>query len=265
MAVDTLNTRYGEIKMYVMIFDTETTSLEKPYTYNIGYVIYDTLENKIILKREYIVEQIWYNAELFNTAYYANKRPLYVSAMKGKRAKLRKFGHICQRMIYDIKHYNVQYAYAYNSPFDEKVFNYNCEWYHCINPFDTIDIIDIRGLVFKSIAFTSEYKDFSDTYKLYSESGNYSTNAQNIYRFVSENAEFIEEHTALSDSIIECEILNYCIILGCEYGKHYKVYSNVPRTVSKTLTIKDTLNNEVHIYKYFTMRRSDKGSTLTLK
>ena len=73
-----------------MVFDTETTSLEKPFCYNIGYVIAN--ENEILVKKSFVVEQIWHNLPLFNTAYYAEKRPLYVSAMKARKTVLDKFG-----------------------------------------------------------------------------------------------------------------------------------------------------------------------------
>ena len=138
--------------MNLVVFDTETTALEKCYCYNVGYVIYDTDLQSVVLKREYVVEQVWHNLPLFATAYYANKRPLYVSRMKAKKIKLEKFGYVCQQMIRDFKNYDVACAYAYNSSFDEKVFNFNCDWFKCINPFETLPIYDIRGNVHKVIA-----------------------------------------------------------------------------------------------------------------
>ena len=122
--------------MYTMIFDTETTDLNKCFCYNIGFTILDTDTMEIVLKEDYVVEQVWHNLPLFQSAYYADKRPIYVSRMKGKKASLRKFGQITRRMYQLIKDYGIEYAYAYNSKFDEKVFDYNCDWFKCINPFD---------------------------------------------------------------------------------------------------------------------------------
>ena len=119
--------------MKICVFDTETTSLEKPFCYNIGYVIYDTDMQKILLSRSYVVEQIWHNLPLFSTAYYAEKRPIYVAEMRAHATIMSKFGYICQQMIRDFSAYEVEIAYAYNSPFDEKVFNFNCDWFKCRN------------------------------------------------------------------------------------------------------------------------------------
>jgi lysophospholipid acyltransferase (LPLAT)-like uncharacterized protein len=77
----------------VIVFDTETTSCEeKCFCYNVGWLVLNTESGEILAKHDKVVEQIWHNQPLFATAYYAEKRPLYVSAMRGKRAELDKWG-----------------------------------------------------------------------------------------------------------------------------------------------------------------------------
>ena len=44
--------------MNVCVFDTETTSLVKPFCYKIGLVIRNTGSGEILCKREWVVEQI---------------------------------------------------------------------------------------------------------------------------------------------------------------------------------------------------------------
>lgn len=224
--------------MRVCIVDTETTSIEKPFAYNIGFTIYDTDEKAVLLREDYVAEQIWHNLELFTTAYYADKREGYVSAMKSQKCRLEKLGYITQRMKRIIKAYEVTAAFAYNSPFDERVFNFNCDWFKIQNPFDTIPFYDIRGYVHQFMAFTPEYQAFCDKHKYYTENGNYSTNAENVYRFITQNLEFEEAHTALADCEIELQILLWCIDKGAEWNKAYKVYQSVPRKVEKILEVK---------------------------
>lgn len=223
--------------MYIVVFDTETTNLEKPFCYNIGYVIYDTETDQIVLKREFVIEQVWHNPMLFTTAYYADKRELYVSRMKARKIVMDKFGYVCQQMIRDFKAYEIAFAYAFNSPFDTKVFEWNCEWFKCNNPFDNIAILDIRGCVHEFIAKTKSFQDFCERQERFTENGNYSTTAETLFQYLTGDSEFEEEHTALADSEIELEILKMCVYKGAEYGKAYKTCQSIVRNQVRVLTI----------------------------
>lgn len=248
--------------MNICVFDTETISLDKPFCYNIGYVIANDC-GETIVKRSYVVEQIWHNLPLFSTAYYAEKRNIYVSEMRGKKTYLEKFGYICQQMIRDFHNYNVEKAFAYNSPFDEKVFNFNCDWYKCNNPFDNVPIVDIRGFV-HSFIVNDWYKDFCDKYEYYTESGNYSTTAETVYRYVSHNTDFIEDHTALSDSEIEKEILFACVLMGAKLEEVYPTKRSIDKTIEKTLHIK-TAEQTDYYFNYKKIRINKDKTEITLK
>lgn len=251
--------------MNIVVFDTETTSLQKPFCYNIGYVIYDTDKQEVLLQKDFVVEQIWHNLPLFSTAYYAEKRPIYISAMRSRKARLEKFGYITQEMKRDFKQYEVKQAYAYNSPFDDGVMTYNCEWFKCINPFDDIPIYDIRGYVHQSIAQTDEYKAFCDEIKSYTENGNYSTTAEIVYKYITNNRDYVEEHTALADSLDELQILDYCIAsYDMNYGYNYPTLRSIERTSAKELKIKNT-QGELHLYTYSKRINRNNGNYIILK
>lgn len=248
--------------MNICIFDTETTSLDKPFCYNIGYIIADTETRKVLVSREYVVEQVWHNLPLFETAYYANKRPLYVQAMRAHTIKMDKFGYICAQMRRDFKQNNVECAFAYNSSFDEKVFNFNCDWFKCINPFEEIPVKDIRGFVHHFIV-NRNYLKFCDENEYYTETGNYSTTAETVYRFITKDTDFIEAHTALNDAQIEMEILFASLNNGAQLNSNYTAFRSIKRDIEKELHIR-TAEQIDYYFNYTTIRINKAKTEITL-
>ena len=249
--------------MNIIVFDTETTSLEKPFCYNIGIVGYDTENARELFRRDWVVQQIWHNAELFTTAYYADKREIYIRNMRARKTTLEKFGYVTQEIFRLCKKHEIERTFAYNSPFDDKVFTYNCDWFKCINPLDNLPIIDIRGFAHEFIAQTEEYKQFCEANELFTETGNYSTTAENVYRFFV-GMDFVEEHTALSDSLIELEILKKCVERGAEWNKEYKVLRTIERPTLKHLEVYDKKNNESFHFDYYKRVNREQGNKIIL-
>lgn len=247
--------------MNIVVFDTETTSLQKPFVYNIGYKVVNTETKETLLRKEFVVTQIWDNKELFSSAYYADKRQVYVNRMRARLIIKEKFGYIMQEMIRDFKAYEIQQAYAYNSDFDESVFSFNADWFKCMNPFETVEVFDIRGYVHEFIADTEEFQNFCEENQQFTEKGNYSTTAETLFRYIAKDIDFTEEHTALADSEIETEILFACIKLGGEFGKHYKTKQSIERNVEKILTIIQDGNE----YSFSYRKRTNRGDKIYLK
>ena len=243
------------------VFDTETTSLDKPFCYNIGYLIFN--EQGVLVKRDFVVDQIWSNLPLFQSAYYADKREIYISRMRARSVIREKFGYICSQMRRDFARFEVKRAFAYNSSFDDRVFQYNCDWFKCINPFDDIKIVDIRGFVHQFL-ISNEFKGFCEKYERFTENGNYSTTAETVYQFINDKADFEEEHTALSDSIIEYEILRHCLSLGANINNEYEVKFSIPRNVIKTLTL-ISADNEEYEFKYEKIRINKERTKIVMK
>jgi len=249
--------------MNVVVFDTETVSLEKPFCYNIGYTIVNVDNGETLVKRDYVVEQVWHNPMLFITAYYADKRDIYVAAMRSRKTVMAKYGYICQAMIRDFIKYEVVGAYAFNSPFDDKVFTYNSDWFKCNNPFDNIPIFDIRGYVHQFMV-DDNFKKFCEDNGYFTDSGNYSTTAEVMYRYLTGNTDFIEDHTALSDSEIEAEILLECIKRGAEVNKDYKVERTIKREVNKVLTL-ISKDEKFYSFPYNSIRINKDKTKIVLK
>lgn len=190
-----------------LILDTETISLDKPFVYDLGYTIADA-DGNIIAKKSYVITQIWNNKELFATSYYAAKKPLYISRLKSKYSKKVSWGNAMRYLANDIKKYGVTEIFAYNSKFDSRALNFMCAWYKVVNGLGAFKINDIMKYI-APITETEDYKNFceSNGYMTAHKIPQCQKKAETLYRYLTKNVDFTEEHTGLEDSLIELEIL----------------------------------------------------------
>lgn len=228
---------------YVMVLDTETTGLDKCFCYDCSWVIMNKESGELIDFKANVVEQVWHNLPLFESAYYKEKRQKYIEMMRKHEAKMDKWGYIMREMKQDIRKYSISEVYAYNSDFDDKVISYNCEWFKCNNPLENVAVYDIWGYASQFITKHTNYKLFCENHERFTDTGNYKGSAEVVYQFITDNVDFIEEHMGLFDSEIEAYILKTCIGLGAEWGKEYKVNKILNRERKQPFTIK--LDGEV--------------------
>ena len=229
--------------MKVLVFDTETAGMKgfsQGFIYNVAWIVADMEENgyyQILEKKEYMVKQVWYNTMLYSTAYYAEKKPLYHERIKAKEISVKPMAEVMEELANTISYHDVEIAYAYNSKFDVDMFNFNCDWFKVYNPLADIPVFDIRKFFILAVMDNDFYKEFCEEYQLFTESGNYSTTAETAYRYMLNDADFEEEHTALKDSEIELEILAYCAEESINIFQELPAPKGIDRVVEKTFTI----------------------------
>ena len=121
-----------------------------------------------------------------------------------------------------------------------------------------------------------DYKDFCDknadikaadgtSKKFITDADGYKTTAESFYSFLTNNADYNEEHTALEDSLIELEILKACISRGAAWQTEYTCPRSIPRNTQKILTIK--VDGEVDYQVNYTKKTERKvadGVTISL-
>lgn len=238
---------------YAIVLDTETTSLEKPFCYDCSWCIIDKSSQTIVDFRANVVEQVWHNLPLFESAYYKEKRLKYIEMMRKHDATMDKWGYIMRKLAQDIRKYDIEEIYAYNSDFDDKVISYNCEWFKTINPIETIPVYDIWGYASEFITGTSDYQAFCEANDRFTDTGNFKGTAEVVFQYLTSDPDFVEEHMGLFDSEIEASILFSCIDLGGDWAKSYKVNKILARPVLKPFTIKvdgSVVYNGDYVKKY---------------
>lgn len=222
----------------VIVLDTETTSLDKPFCYDCSWVVMNKEDGTILDFKVNVVEQVWHNLPLFESAYYKEKRSKYVEMMRKHDAVMDKWGYIMRKLKTDIVKYSVSEVYAYNSDFDDKVISYNCDWFKCNNPLETVPIYDIWGYASEFITGSADYKKFCEDNERFTDTGNYKGSAEVVYQFLMNDPDFIEEHMGLFDSEIESAILWECISRGANWATDYKVNKILFRPMLHPFSIK---------------------------
>lgn len=198
----------------IIVLDTETLGVFDARVYDLGYVVANLTDGKIIKARDYIAREVYDNPALMKTAYYANKLPIYEKRLADGYCKKMNWSYILRILARDIKKYGVDGIYAYNSRFDTRSIATTCEKYGVkTNP--TADgIIDIwKGITDPHITQTEDYINFCrvNGFMTKHKRPRPQAKAETLFRYITKQTDFIEEHTALEDSKIELEVLRFAL------------------------------------------------------
>ena len=248
--------------------DKKKIAIAKPLVYDIGWTI-ATRTHGIIEKRNFLVAETFCVPSIFNTAYYHEKRPLYLEMLSKDEATVLPWNDIMEILLADLQ--DASYICAYNAMFDFKkaiIFTeayiknlYSPCYYeweeaqrricrsilakpsrksdpdfdpeHFIFRGEKYPMIDIWGVACKYLLNSNKYKKMCLESGKMSNTGLYfSTNAEVAMQYLSEKYDFIEDHTALSDAEIETEILFYCLKRGkIIVGIEYFPYKMLGETI----------------------------------
>lgn len=219
---------------YILVLDVETANdTNDALVYNIGWRLIDLYGN-VYEEGSYVIRDIFvYERELMKVAYYSNKIDDYINDIANNKSEMIDFMVARRRILEVMKKYNCHTVAAYNAHFDRKALNTTLRFltkskYRYFFPFNT-EFICIWNMACNSICQQSEYKTFAETNRYYSNCGkNYRATAETVYAFLTNNAQFTEEHKGLDDVIIECEIFLKCLnyggnIMGISRGCWQKV------------------------------------------
>ncbi len=203
--------------MKIIVLDTETLGVFNPSVYDLGYVIYDSDVDGIVKARDYITSEIYDDHDKMNTAYYLEKLPIYEKRLADGYCKKMKWAYILRVLKRDINKYGVDGIYAYNSRFDTRAIAKTCEGLGVKSNPTADGIIDIwKGLTDPHITETEEYKEFCRKHGFMTKhkKPRCQAKAETVFRFLTGQTDYIEEHTALEDSKIELAILLKALTLS---------------------------------------------------
>lgn len=198
-----------------MVLDTETIGVNKPFVYDIGFIVAELKNGKYepIYDEQLLVSEIYDNLPLFATAYYSEKRPLYEILLEKGLTEKQKLKNIMFYIKRVLEKYEIEHVFAYNSSFDKRAINFTTKFFKIDNPLENVEWPDIQKIA-NIIHRTTEYIDFCGKNGFVNESGYIQTSAERTHAFNIGNAEYVEPHMALQDCEIELDIINKSIDYG---------------------------------------------------
>ena len=248
-------------KLKIIVFDTETVGCNTQTLLNVGYAIVDINEQsgevrKICCAKDYIVSDLIKNKMLMLNDMFvgAEKYTMYEDNIKWGGTKCHTIQKIFSIMANDIAKYNVEAGYAYNCQFDTDKFTKTAIQYGIINPLGTLPIYDIWGYAYQYICETPDYIAYCKAHELFTETKRFiQTSVEGVTAYLTDNPQFKEDHTALSDVQWELKILSEVIARGCDITKHIKRGGNIPS--GKVFTKRLTIDGQTIEVKYTKMSR----------
>ena len=222
----------------------KSIAIAKPLVYDIGWTICDRAGN-IHDKKQFLIAETFAVPSVFNTAYYASKRPIYLEMLKRGETTVKPWNEVMDIFISDLKRVNA--VGAFNSmfdfkkaiPFTELYINklYSPDFYKweeiqykiceriasgekmpSNKEFDPnifkfrgeeYALFDLWGLSVSHLLNNITYKNKCLENGLLTNSGTFfKTSAESTYQYLVNKYDFVESHTALDDAIIESFILH---------------------------------------------------------
>ena len=203
----------------VIVLDTETTNtIDDAIIYDLGFAVVEPFSGNVIATYSYVIAETFLNKDLMASAFFADKIPAYWEDIKnGKRQLVRLI--TAKKMLADVcKMYNIHYIVAHNARFDYVSCNttqryFTCSKYRFFFPFG-IKIFDTLKMAKSVLKNDEKYCAFCKDNNYVTKNGQNRYTAEIIHRFLTNNLDFIEEHTGLEDVLIEKDILKHC--LNCD-------------------------------------------------
>ena len=191
-----------------MVLDVEGMSSTRPY--NIGYLIADKKGNIYNEKSFAILPCVWENLEhCFKAKEMTHKNIQEIlQDIDSEERKYRYLGtkESKKEILTDIVTNHVTEIWAYNCPFDKsslrRLFGEDFKQIDSL-----ITFYDIIPAILYTRLLTKKYVNFCKQNNYLTEKGNVMTKAEIVYKYLTNNPDFVEEHTGLDDCKIEYQIL----------------------------------------------------------
>lgn len=227
-------------------------AIAKPLVYDIGWVITDR-QGSIVKKVNYLVQETFFVPNIFNTGYYRDKRPIYMDLLAKGEIIPKMWNEIIEELMKDLDTvdittaYNACFDFKKAIPFTERYIKalyspYYQRWEdfqksrtkslangekddgesnpEYLKPYFELrgieyPLADLWGIACDRLINIDKYRNYCLENDLTTNSKIYfKSSAETSFQYLMNNYDFVEDHTALSDAIIESAILTKALKKG---------------------------------------------------
>lgn len=195
-----------------IVLDVEGMQGQKPY--DIGYIVADREGNIYKTQSLCIFSNIVGNVAAARNCHIPVCRQMtlrnisHITADSENPPSIRRWKILVNNRSFmqifsrDTKKFRIKKVFAFNVKFDKKMIEniYGKE-------LTKLEWCDIQSAILYTKLLTKKYLDFCYNNNFRTPKGYAQTKAETVYRYLTGNIDFIEEHTGLSDVFIEYQIL----------------------------------------------------------
>lgn len=210
---------------YYLMLDTETANTFKDergldrtsaLVYDFGFAVVDKWGN-IYERYSFVTSEVFYDlADVMQSAYYSNKLPQYYEDIEKGERTVATLYEIRKTLCELCEAYGVKAIVAHNASFDYGVCQSTQRYitkskYRYFFP-RGIEIWDTLRGVRSTLGKDKEYYEFCEKHNFLTKhkTPRVRLTAEIVYRYLTNNLDFVESHTALEDVEIESLIFAYC-------------------------------------------------------
>lgn len=199
----------------ILVLDTETANtIEDALVYNVGAIITD---RKGIVYDSFsaVNSDVFFGKqELMQSAYYAAKIPQYLEQIRNNDTQVMTLYEIRAHIRAMMEKWNCKIVCAHNARFDYNALNTTqryetCSKYRYFLPYG-VTIWDTQKMAHDTICKQKRYIKFCAEHGFVTKTGRVHEKAETLYRYITKDISFQEEHKALEDVQIEIAILAHC-------------------------------------------------------
>ena len=198
-----------------MVFDTETTNdIDCPIMYDFGFAIIDKNGN-VYRKGSFVVADVFLDKELMESAFFAEKIPMYWEQIKSGERELKRLANIRKIVLDTMKEFDIKIVMAHNTRFDYRSTATTQRYmtnskYRYFFPYGT-EFWDTLKMAREIFSTDENYCAFCTENDFLTKNGKNKYTAEILYRYLTDDISFVDSHTGLEDVMIEKEIFVHCL------------------------------------------------------